>query len=141
MQTSRSAIAKIKSFEGCRLSAYRCPAGVWTVGYGHTKGVRKGLCITEEKADELLQQDLQEVERAVDSLGLHLTQGQFDALVDFTFNLGVEKLKTSTLLRKVKAGAGVAEVQAEFKRWVYGGGKVLPGLVKRRIWEAEQWAV
>lgn len=140
MRVSEAAVAAIKKFEGCRLTAYRCPAGVPTIGYGHTKTARMGTHITEAKADELLRQDLREVERFVTALGLPLSQGMFDALADFVFNLGAAKLQSSTLLRKINAGASIPEVQAEFRRWVYAGGKVLPGLVARRNWEAEQWA-
>lgn len=140
MKASDKCIEAIKAFEGFRPVAYRCPAGVLTIGYGHTKGVHQKMRISEARATELLREDLREVEREVSALGLPLTQGQFDALVDFTFNLGASKLRASTLLKKIKAGASVEEVQAEFRRWVYAGGKKMDGLVKRREWEAERWA-
>lgn len=140
MKASEQLIEKIKEFEGFVPLAYRCPAGVWTVGYGHTRGVYKGRKVDEEEAEELLREDLVPCEHFVDKLGVSCTQGQFDALVDFVFNLGSERLQDSTLLRKIRSNAPTTEIQAEFGRWVYGGGEVLPGLVRRRKWEAERWA-
>lgn len=140
MEASEVLIEKIKEFEGFVPLAYRCPAGVWTVGYGHTRGVYEGRRVNEEEAEELLREDLVPCEHFVDKLGVTRTQGQFDALVDFVFNLGTERLQDSTLLRKIREGAPTAEIQDEFGRWVYGGGEVLPGLVRRRKWEAERWA-
>lgn len=140
MEASEVLIEKIKEFEGFVSLAYRCPAGVWTVGYGHTRGVYEGRRVNEEEAEELLREDLVPCEHFVDKLSVARTQGQFDALVDFVFNLGTERLQDSTLLRKIREGAPTAEIQDEFGRWVYGGGEVLPGLVRRRKWEAERWA-
>ena len=131
--------SKIKEFEGCKLTAYKCPAGVWTIGVGHTKGVRQGQRITERTALEYLAQDLKPCEEAVNNLSVCTTQGQFDALVDFAFNLGETQLQKSTLLKKIKAGATESEIRYEFSRWVYSNGKKLAGLVKRREWEADTY--
>lgn len=140
MKASQTLIEKIKHFEGFRAEAYRCPAGQWTVGYGHTRGVYEGRRVTRAEADRLLREDLAPLEHYVTGLGLSLTQGQTDALLDFCFNLGTPALDGSTLLRKIRAGTPTAEIQKEFRRWVYAGGEVLPGLVTRREWEAERWA-
>lgn len=132
MKTGDRGLALIKQFEGLQTHAYLCPAGIWTIGYGHTRDVKSGNVITPEQADVLLSDDLRESERAVEScVTVTLSQPQFDALVSFTFNLGEGNLHTSTLLKKLNAGdsAGAAD---EFLRWVDAGGKELPGLVERR---------
>lgn len=127
----------IKRFEGCKLIAYKCPANVWTIGYGHTKDVRQGDKISQHQADIMLGYDVEIFENYVNDLikGCKCTQGQFNALVSFAFNLGNGNLKTSTLLRKFKAGdyEGAAK---QFLRWNIAGGKVLDGLTRRR--EAEE---
>ena len=136
MQISERGLALIKEFEGLYLKAYRCPAGVPTIGYGHTAGVAMGQTITEQQADEYLRRDVRQFERAVERLvKVPLTQGKFDALVSFAFNLGAGALQSSTLLRLLNSGdyAGAA---AQFGRWTKAGGRVLPGLVRRR--EAER---
>ena len=140
MRASNLLIQKIKEFEGCKLTAYRCPAGVLTIGVGHTKGVKIGQVITMGQAESLLKGDLLPCETFVNNLKLDLTQGQFDALVDFAFNLGIRNLRGSTLLKKVRINAPVTEIQAEFRKWNKAGGKVLEGLVRRREWEAQRYA-
>lgn len=139
MKTSDPAIKAIKSFEGLRLKSYKCPAGVWTIGYGHTYGVKSGQVITEKQADSLLRGDLLKFEQGVSKLGVAKTQGQFDALVDFTYNLGLDALVTSTLLKKIRSGAGEEEIRVQFARWVNAGGKPLTGLIKRRKWDADRY--
>lgn len=139
MRTSDNAIEHIKKFEGLRLCAYKCAAGVLTIGYGHTKGVKAGQTITKSQADTLLRGDLLPVERYVSGLGLRLTQGQFDALVSFAFNLGTGALGRSTLLQKIRSGSSAGVIQAEFRKWVYADGKMLSGLVRRREWESRKW--
>ena len=127
----------IKSFEGFSPQAYRCPAGYMTIGYGHMlkEGDHFPQPINENQALELLQTDVSEAENAVNRLiEVCLTQGQFDALSSFTFNLGAGALQRSTLRRKANRQQH-DEVPAEFMRWVWAGGRKLPGLVKRR--EAE----
>ncbi|WP_213353744.1 lysozyme [Citrobacter freundii] len=141
MQTSDKGIALIKKFEGCKLTAYQDSVGVWTIGYGWTqpvdgKPIRAGMTIKQETAERLLKTGLVSYESDVSRLvKAGLTQGQFDALVSFTYNLGARSLSTSTLLRRLNAGdyAGAAD---EFLRWNKAGGKVLNGLTRRR--EAER---
>lgn len=138
MKTSPKGIALIKSAEGLRLKAYPDPGtgGLpWTIGYGSTSGVTRNMVITETQAEQMLAEDLVRFERIVERLvRVPVTQTQFDALVSFTYNVGEGNFTKSTLLRKLNAGdtAGAAE---QFSRWVHAGGKVLPGLVKRRAAE------
>ncbi|EKM5720795.1 lysozyme [Enterobacter cloacae] len=141
MQTSDKGIALIKQFEGCKLTAYQDSVGVWTIGYGWTqpvdgKPIRAGMTIKQETAERLLKTGLVRYESDVSRLvKVGMTQGQFDALVSFTYNLGARSLSTSTILRKLNTGdyAGAAD---EFLRWNKAGGKVLNGLTRRR--EAER---
>jgi len=140
MKASDILLAKIREFEGCRLKAYKCPAGIWTIGVGHIKGVKEGMVITEKRATELLKEDLATFESYVNKLGVCKTQGQYDALVDFSFNLGCASLGSSTLLKYIKAGKPTADIQAQFRRWNKAGGRILQGLVKRREWECQRWA-
>jgi lysozyme len=136
MRISQEGVNLIKHFEGCRLEAYKCPAGVWTIGYGHTKGVKEGDAIEQEAAEAFLIEDLEAFEQAVTRLvEVPLTQQQFDALVSWTFNLGAGNLAESTLLRKLN-NYQYAEVPEQMMRWVRAGGQVLDGLVKRRAAEA-----
>jgi len=136
MNIGKQGLDLIKQFEGLKLKAYKCPAGVWTIGYGHTKTVKPNLVITEAEATKLLLKDLAWVEAAVDQ---HVTspinQQQYDALCSFTYNVGATALKRSTLVRLLNAGdyEGAA---AQFKRWNKAGGKTLRGLTRRR--EAER---
>lgn len=136
MQTSNKGIALSKGFEGLRLKAYQCSAGVWTIGYGHTKGVKEGQTITAEEAESLLREDLRTFEVGVSSLvTVFLHQHQFDALVSFAFNVGVGALKGSTLLKKINARAGADTIRAEWVKWCHAGGRVVPGLQRRRLEE------
>ena len=149
MQMSQDGLDNLlKKFEGCKLKAYRCPAGVCTIGYGHTSSagapeVVDGMTITQAQADEILKRDLVKFESAVtDLVKVRLTQNQFDVLVDFAYNAGVGNLKSSTMLKKVNA-SDLDVVPAELMKWTKGGGKVLPGLVRRRQaagawWNADQ---
>ena len=138
-RASDTLIQAIKQFEGLRLKAYRCPAGIWTIGYGHTRGVKVGQQITRAQADSLLVGDLLPYVQYVNKLGVCKTQGQFDALVDFAYNLGMAALSSSTLLQRIRINADDATICKEFRRWVYSGGKILAGLKKRREWECKQW--
>lgn len=137
MRTSRRGIELIKAHEGLRLNAYLCPAGVPTIGYGHTHGVKMGDRITADQAEKFLIGDLATAEREVNRYGFELTQNQFDALVSFVFNVGAGNFRSSTVLKRLKANPNDPDIANQFKRWVYGGGKVLPGLVRRRKEEAE----
>ena len=135
MKTSPKGIALIKEFEGLRLKAYLCPGGVWTIGYGHTAGVKPGMLISKAQAEEYLKADLIAFERYLNVLGLALNQNQFDALVSFIYNVGTGNFSSSTLLRKVRANPQDNSIMDEFLRWVYSKGRVLPGLQRRRLRE------
>lgn len=139
MKSSNTLIEKIKEFEGYKAKAYKCPAGIWTCGHGHTKGVTSTTTCTKAAAEEWLRQDLAPIERYLSGTEGIDNQFKFDACVDFCFNLGIGNFNGSTLRKKIKAHASEKEIKAEFMRWVYGGGKKLPGLVKRRTWEAERF--
>ena len=131
---------KLKEFEGLRLEAYRCAGGKLTIGYGHTgSDVREGDKISQYWAEELLKADVAKVAEQVQRMGVAHTQGQFDALVSFAFNIGVERLRTSKLLRLIRRQDSYRNIKAEFKRWVFAGGKKLAGLEHRREWEADRF--
>jgi lysozyme len=135
VRISEEGLALIRDYEGLALTAYLCPAGVWTIGFGHTKGVKKGDTCTKEQAELWLREDVRDAEAIVDaSVDVPLTQGQYDALVSWVFNLGGVRLGASTLLRMLNQGdyKGAA---AQFDRWVYAGKERLPGLIKRRAAE------
>ncbi|HJC23183.1 MAG TPA: glycoside hydrolase family protein [Candidatus Eisenbergiella merdavium] len=137
--TSQAGIDLITSFEGCRLTAYQDSVGVWTIGYGHTSGVYQGMTITEEEAIAFLRQDLKTAENAVNSYVTYaINQSQFDALVSFTFNVGTGNLSSSTLLKKLNAG-DINGAANEFDKWIYAGGEVLEGLVRRRAAEKQMF--
>ena len=135
MKTSPKGIALIKEFEGLRLKAYLCPGGVWTIGYGHTAGVKPGMVISEAQAEEYLKADLISFERFLNGLGLALNQNQFDALISLIYNIGIGNFQKSTLLRKARINANDNSIMDEFLRWVYSKGRVLPGLQRRRLRE------
>jgi len=137
MKTSNNGIELIKRHEGLRLNAYKCTSGKLTIGYGHTKGVKIGQTITEEEAERLLREDLIVAENEINRHNLNLNQNQFDALVSFVFNVGIGNFQTSTLLKKIKLDPNNKSIENEFKSWVYSGGKVSLGLIKRRKEEAE----
>lgn len=132
-------LALIKEYEGLHLKPYRCPAGIWTVGYGHTRGVMDGMTITAQEAEELLQDDLRMIERAVCRLvRVKLSDNQFSALVCFAFNVGVGSFERSTLLRLLNRG-WYDQVPAQLLRWNRAGGEALGGLTRRRIAEGQLW--
>lgn len=138
---SKTGLHLTEQFEGCRLTAYPDPAtggAPWTIGYGHTgQDVHKGMTITQEQAEALLLQDVKKAAQAVNlKVCREITQPEFDALVDFTFNCGVGNFSGSTLLKKLNAGDfhGAA---AEFEKWDMAAGKHMAGLLKRRHAEAE----
>ena len=135
MKTSSKGVSLIKSFEGCRLKAYKCPVGVWTIGYGHTAGVKEGDIITQEQADEYLRNDLAKYEKAVMNYDgiYHFNQNQFDALVSFTYNCGVGNLKNLTQSGK----RTLAQISARLLIYNKAGGVVLRGLQRRRAAEKE----
>lgn len=142
MTISESAREKIKEFEGFRAKAYRCPAGVLTIGYGHTgPDVHDGMTIDRARAEELLDKDVAQTIKAVVAMtaGVKLRQCQIDALVSLAFNIGTGALQRSTLLRRLRANPDDPAIRDEFARWKYASGQVKPGLVKRRAWEAARY--
>ena len=144
MHTSEEGIALLKHFEGCKLNAYQDSVGVWTIGYGHTKGVERGMKISQEEAESMLQQELEhEYEDYISDIDQHLTQCQFDALVCWVYNLGPTNLRSSTMLKEIIAG-NMDLVPFQMKRWDKAGGKVLLGLTRRRnaealLFKGENW--
>lgn len=133
---SQRGVALIKKYESLQLQAYKCPAGIWTIGWGHTGHVIPGMMIDVQYAEFLLLQDIKSYERLLHSHDLRLNQNQFDALCSFVFNLGAGNFNSSTLLKKIKVAPCDPNIKHEFSRWIYSGGKILPGLVKRRDEEA-----
>ena len=144
MKISLEGLSLIKKFEGCKLEAYKCSAGVWTIGYGHTTGVKEGDVCTQEEAEKLLRGDIFKFEEYVqDSVKVDLDQSQFDALVCWTYNLGVGNLRSSTMLKKLNEG-DYKSVPFEMRRWNKAGGKTLDGLIRRRqaeslLFESKEW--
>lgn len=135
LKASGACRALIRQFEGCYLQAYRCPAGIPTLGVGHTRGVKMGDRCSVQQADVWLTEDLQDAEAAVNSLvKVPLAQEQFDALASFTFNLGAKRLAESTLLILLNKGSAKAAAE-QFDRWVNSNGQKLDGLVRRRAAE------
>lgn len=139
MKTSNNGIAFIKSFESLSLKAYVCPAGVVTIGWGHTLNVKLGDVCTVAEADKWLKEDLKTSEVAVNAMGISLSQAQFDALVSFTFNCGVSAFEKSTLRKKVMSNSKDESIRHEFKKWKFANGKVLKGLARRRQMETEMY--
>lgn len=131
MKTSQTGINLIKEFEGCVLHAYKDPIGVWTIGYGHTVGVKQGQKLTQKQAEEYLKSDLKIYENGVTNTKLKLNQNQFDALVSFAYNCGVGSLKT------LISGRTLGQIAEALLLYNKAGGKTLAGLVRRRKAEKE----
>ena len=131
MKTNSKGIELIKSFEGCSLVAYKCPANVWTIGYGHTHGVTEGMSISQKQADELLKEDLAKYEKYVEDTKLVLNENQFSALVSFVYNCGNGNLK------KLIANRTLPEIAEAMLLYKKANGVVLNGLVRRRKAERE----
>ena len=134
-RTNHEGLKLLTTFEGCRLDAYDDSVGVWTIGYGHTKGIHEVMTITQAQAEQFLQEDLEIFESYVeDGIQVDVNEDQFSALVCFCFNVGAEGFGSSTLLRKLNAGdyQGAAE---QFPVWNKGGGKPMLGLTRRRLAE------
>ena len=144
MNISQEGLSLIKKFEGCELEAYKCAAGVWTIGYGSTKGVKEGDTHTQEEADKLLLHEMSEYEGYINEMvTTELKQNQFDSLVSWVFNLGPSNLSSSTLLFKIN-NKDWEDVPNQIKRWNKAGGKVLEGLIRRReaeslLFEGKEW--
>lgn len=143
MRASSTLIQAIKKFEGVSLSAYQDSKGVWTIGYGHTKDVKKGDRITQYQAEQFLREDLQQFEAIANKVKRIATQGKFDAILDFIYNCGPANFESSTLKKYIEAGKATWEIQLEFLKWVNvrknGQLVKLGGLVSRRIWEANRF--
>lgn len=139
MTTSQKGIDLIKEFEGCVLKAYKCPAGVWTIGYGTTQGVKPNMVITQAQAETFLKRDIKPVERFLNSMGINYTQGQFDALTSWIYNLGIGAFKSSTMYKYIVARRKDVEIADQMVRWVNSGGKPLLGLKRRRVTEANMF--
>jgi lysozyme len=146
MNISQEGISLIKKFEGCELEAYKCAAGVWTIGYGHTKDVKEGDSILKEDAESMLMHELQKYCNDVNiAVKVDLKQNEFDALVSWTYNLGLTNLNSSTMLRVLNEGKH-NEVPAQIKRWNKASGQVKQGLVRRReaealMFEGKDWSL
>ena len=144
MQLSKTGIELLKHFEGCELKAYQDSVGVWTIGYGHTKGIYEGLEITQSEAEKMLVDELPEYEGYIsDKVVPMLQQHEYDALVCWVYNLGPTNLSSSTMLKKLNAGE-FKEVPFQMKRWDKAGGQPLLGLTRRRnaealLFKGEQW--
>lgn len=131
MKISQTGLNLIKSFEGCRLTAYKCPAGVWTIGYGHTAGVHQGMKISQTQADAFLIEDMKKYEAKVNKYmsKYNFNQNQYDAMVSFAYNVGSVDGLTAYGTRTI------AQISAKFPAYNLGGGKILSGLVRRRAAE------
>ena len=136
MTTSPEGKNIIKEFEGLRLDAYRCPAGVPTIGWGHTKGVKMGQKITIQQAEDMLVEDIAPCERILNALGINFRQEQFDALASWLFNLGETNFKGSTLLKRIAADATDEDITDQIIRWDKAAGRPMAGLMRRRCMEA-----
>lgn len=137
MNYSNDGLTLTEQFEGCKQKAYQDQKGVWTIGYGHTKGVTPSMTCTKEQAEWWLRQDVEEAEEAVIELvKVQLRQNQFDALVDFVFNLGRGNFSGSTLLKKINA-SDFKGASSEFEKWNRAGGIVRSGLTRRRFAERD----
>ena len=139
MKISQKGIDLIKKFEGCKLYAYRDSVGVVTIGYGHTKGVKMGMGITQQQAETFLKEDIVPIERILNGMGINYTQNQFDALTSWIFNLGQDNFKSSTMYKYIVAKRSDIEITDQMVKWCNAGGKPLLGLKKRRITEANMF--
>ena len=145
MNISQEGLALIKKFEGCELKAYRCPANVLTIGYGVTKGVTEDMEITQQEADEMLNEEIPEYEEYINNMvKVPLEQYQFDALCAWVYNLGPTNLSESTLLKLLNAG-DYHLIPSQIKRWNKAGGETLTGLIRRReaesiLFEGKEWS-
>jgi len=139
MRASQKLIDHIKHSEACALQAYQDSAKVWTIGFGHTRGVKRGDRCTQYQAEQWLKEDLARFETEAAKVKRITTQGQFDAVVDFIYNCGPSNFNQSTLKKYIEAGRKTYEIQQQFLRWVNSGGKFQGGLYTRRVWEAARW--
>jgi lysozyme len=132
------AVGLIKEFEGLRLEAYICPAGVWTIGYGTTDGIKQGMKISLEEAEDLLANECQRFYNGVlEEVGNICNERQIGALISFVYNVGVGAFEGSTLLKVIKKNPNDVHIKNEFMRWVFANGKMMRGIERRRKAEAE----
>jgi lysozyme len=138
MRINEEGLKLLKKFEGCKLKTYRCVAGVLTIGYGHTgKDVTEGMTITKKEAEDLLVKDLERFEAGVkDLVKVSISENQFSALVSFAYNIGLNALSGSTLMKKLNAG-DIMGAANQFERWNKAGGKEVQGLTNRRLAERD----
>ena len=139
MRISQKGIELIKNFEGCKLAAYKDSVGIPTIGYGHIKGVKMGMKITQAQADKFLLEDLMPVERCLNNLGVILTQNKFDSLCSWIFNLGIGSFNSSTMKKYIVAKCSDIDVTDQMVKWCNAGGRPLLGLKKRRVTEANMY--
>lgn len=139
IKSRRSLLEKIKEFEGFLPSYSSKLDGHPTIGYGHVGKVNYTHPINKKQAEELLQFDVLNIEKQIDALHLGLSLERYEAVVDFVYNLGITNFKNSTLYRLMKKNSDDLMIKNEFQRWVYCNGKILEGLKKRRLWEAEHY--
>lgn len=139
MTISKRGLDLIKEYESLRLTAYVCPAGKLTIGYGHTSGVTKAMKITQQQAEEFLLQDVAPIEKKLNNLGINFTQNQFDALCSWCFNLGLGDFTHSTMLIRIQTNASDLEITDQLVKWVNSCGKPLLGLKRRRVSEANMF--
>jgi lysozyme len=132
MKISAEGLAITKAHESCRLKSYPDTGGVWTIGWGHTRGVKPGQTCTQAQADAWLVEDMGAAERDIANMvTVPLNQNQYDALADFVFNIGGPQFAESTLLRKLNEGDYIGAAE-QFKRWIHDNGKIVNGLIARR---------
>ena len=139
MKISNSGLLLIKRHEGCRLKAYKDSVGVWTIGWGNTSHAKAGMSITQQQAEMFLKDDITPIEGALNYLGINFTQGQFDALCSWIFNIGMGSFNTSTMRKYIIAKKSDLEITDQMIKWVNAGGKPLLGLKKRRAEEANMF--
>lgn len=137
MKTSNKGIELIKKFEGLKLKAYKCPAGVLTIGYGHTGGVKATDVISNQQAESFLISDLEAFEKEINAFGFKLNQNQFDALISFCYNLGVSAFVHSSIFKLIKIDPNTKAIGSVWNRYVYANKQILSGLVARRKAESE----
>src|SRR5687767_15022309 len=135
-QINAAGLALLKEFEGLRLKAYRCPAGIWTIGFGTTTGVEEGMEVTEAQAETFLKTDLARFEAGVEKLIGEASDNEFSACVSLAYNIGINAFAGSTVLKRHKLGNKLGASRA-FLMWNRGGGRVLKGLMRRREAEAK----
>lgn len=139
MKISQQGINHIKNFEGCKLKAYRDIVGIPTIGTGHTKGVKMGMTITQAQAEQFLKDDITPIEKALNNLHINFTQGEYDALCSWIFNLGIGSFNQSTMKKYILAGKDDISITDQLVKWHNAGGKPLLGLKRRRVVEANMF--